>query len=308
MNRYPPIFAFVIIALASCKPTVKEEVQPVAPPPATIRDSVDNPTPTLTRLWTTEAKLTTAESVFHDTTANVLYVSCIGGVPPDKKDGDGFIAKLSLDGKITTLKWVTGLNAPKGMGRTGNTLYVTDIDKVVAIDVNTGKISNSWKVAGATFLNDITTSADGIVYISDSNKSTIYQLTKGKVTPLLSDTTLHGTNGLFADGKNLLIAGDGKTYSLDVASKTVKVIAEGIIAGDGIERYGDGIFQSNWLGEVNYIDAKGKVSKVLDTKSAKLNTADIEVVESKNLMYVPTFFGNSVSAYSITTKATAPSK
>ncbi|MEP6794512.1 MAG: hypothetical protein ABJB16_09325 [Saprospiraceae bacterium] len=308
MNRFLSIFVVVIIALVACRPTVKEEVQTVAPPPVTIRDSVDNPTPTLTRIWTTEGKLTTAESVFYDTTANMLYVSCIGGIPPDKKDGDGFIAKVGLDGKIITLKWVTGLNAPKGMGRTGNTLYVTDIDKVVAIDVNTGKISNSWKVAGATFLNDITTSEDGVVYISDSNKSTIYQLTKGKVTPILSDTTLHGTNGLFADGKNLLIAGDGKTYSLDVPSKTVKIIAEGIPAGDGIEKYGNGIFQSNWMGEVNYIDATGKVTKVLDTKSAKLNTADIEVVENKGLMYIPTFFGNSVSAYSIATKASAPSK
>lgn len=302
INRILTLVTFFIVFLTACQPAVKEEVQTVPPPAVTVPDSAVIHVPTLTRSWTTEAKLTTAESVFYDTTANLLYVSCIGGVPPDKKDGDGFIAKVGLDGKIITLKWATGLNGPKGMGRVGNTLYVTDIDKVVAIDVNTGKISNSWKVAGATFLNDIATTKDGIVYISDSNKSSIYELAKGKVTPLLSDTTLHGTNGLYVDGKTLLIAGDGKTYSLDMASKIVTVLAQGIAAGDGIERYLDGIFQSNWNGEVNYIDASGKVTKVLDTKAVKLNTADIEVAAEKNMMFIPTFFGNSVTAYTISMK------
>lgn len=288
---------FVIIA---CRPTVKEEPQVVAPPMVTVPDSMINTAPMLTRVWSTEAKLTTAESVYFDEASNMLYVSCIGGVPPDKKDGDGFIATVGLDGKIIKLKWATGLNAPKGMGKVGTTLYVTDIDKVVAIDINTGKITNSWKVAGATFLNDIAVGADGIVYISDSNKSTIHQLVKGKVLPMLADTMMKGTNGLYVDGKNLLIAGDGKTYSVSIEGKTASVVAEGIPAGDGIERYHDGIFQSNWNGEVNYIDSKGKITKVLDTKQVKLNTADIVVAEKKNMLFVPTFFGNSVTAYSIT--------
>ncbi|MEO6130627.1 MAG: hypothetical protein ABIQ02_02180 [Saprospiraceae bacterium] len=288
---------FIIIA---CRPTDKDEVQTVAPPAVTVPDSMVNTAPTLTRLWSTEARLTTPESVYYDTTSNLLYVSCIGGVPPDKKDGDGFIAKVGLDGKVINLKWATGLDGPKGMGRIGNTLYVTDIDRVIAIDISTGKISNSWKVAGATFLNDIATSKDGVVYISDSNKSTIYHLIKGKVTPMFADTALKGTNGLYVDGKNLLIAGDGKTYSLDIEGKTVKIFAEGIPAGDGIEKYRSGLFQSNWNGEINYIDAGGKITKILDTKQVKLNTADIEVAENKNLLFVPTFFGNSVTAYTIT--------
>jgi hypothetical protein len=55
--------------------------------------------------------------VYHDTSADVLYVSCINGVPADKKDEDGFIAKVGMDGKIINLKWATGLSAPKGMGK-----------------------------------------------------------------------------------------------------------------------------------------------------------------------------------------------
>jgi len=297
MYRILFISILAITTLFSCRPTVKEEVETVDPPAVTMPDT--NIAPTLTRLWGTEAKLTTAESVFYDSAANVLYVSCVAGVPPDKKDGDGFIAKVSMDGKIIELKWVTGLNAPKGMGRMKETLYVADIDRIVAIDVNTGKISNTWKVSGSSLLNDIATTDRGVLYFTDSNKSTIYKLANGKVSLMLTDTTLHGTNGLFVDGNNLLIAGDGQTVAIDTIGLSVKKIAEGIPAGDGIERYYDGIFQSSWHGEVFYIDASGKVTKVLDTKDVKLNTADIEVVENKNLLLVPTFFGNSLTAYSI---------
>ena len=300
MYRILFISILAITTLFSCRPTVKEEVVTVDPPAVTMPDS--NIAPTLTRLWGTEAKLTTAESVLYDSAANLIYVSCVGGVPADKKDGDGFIAKVSMDGKIIELKWVTGLNAPKGMGRMKETLYVADIDRIVAIDVNTGKISNTWKVSGASLLNDIATTDRGVLYFTDSNKSTVYKLTNGKVSLMLTDTTLQGTNGLFVDGNNLLIAGDGQTVAIDTTGLNVKKIAEGIPAGDGIERYYDGIFQSSWNGEVFYIDAAGKVTKVLDTKDVKLNTADIDVVENKNLLLVPTFFGNSLTAYTISVK------
>src|SRR4030095_11991122 len=287
---------FVILVVA-CRPNKKEELKTVEPPAVTQQDTFI--APTLTRLWETDKKLTTAESVFYDTIGSVLFVSCINGVPPDKKDEDGFIAKVGLDGKIITLKWATGLSAPKGMGRIGETLYVTDIDRLVAIDVDTGKISNTWEVSGASFLNDIATSDQAIVYISDSNTSTIYELVKGKVTVMMADTTLQGTNGLFVDGKNLLIAGDGASWTVVIDGHSVTKLAEGIPAGDGIERYGAGIFQSSGMGEIYFIKSDGTFTKVLDTKDVKLNAADIEVIENKNLMFVPTFFGNSVTAYTI---------
>jgi len=304
MLRLLSFFMVILFFVVACRPTVKEELKTVDPPAITMPDT--NITPTLTRLWGTESKLTTAESVFYDSLANILYVSCIGGVPANKKDGDGFIARVGMDGKIQDLKWVTGLNAPKGMGRIGNSLYVADIDRIVAIDVNTGKITNSWKVSGASLLNDIAASKDSIIYISDSNTNTIYRLAKGKVILMLSDTSMHGTNGLYADDQNLLIASDGITYSVDIPSLGVHQIVKGIPAGDGIERYRDGIFQSNWNGEINYIAADSTVTKVLDTKDVKLNTADIEVVENKNLLFVPTFFGNSVTAYTISIKENVP--
>src|SRR5688572_31240453 len=110
---------------------------------------------TLTPKWKTEATLLVPESVLLDSKNNVLYVACIDGKPEDK-DGNGYVAQVGLDGKIKNLKWATGMNAPKGMGLHNGKLYVADIDRVVVIDVATGKIASTVPIEGAKFLNDVT--------------------------------------------------------------------------------------------------------------------------------------------------------
>src|SRR5688572_13044991 len=65
---------------------------------------------TLTLKWETDTLLTTCESVIYDKERDVLYVANINGAP-DGKDGNGFISKVSLDGKITEAQWVKGMDA-----------------------------------------------------------------------------------------------------------------------------------------------------------------------------------------------------
>jgi DNA-binding beta-propeller fold protein YncE len=107
----------------------------------------------LSESWRVEG-LSNPESVLFDPTQNVLYVSNIAGEAM-AKDGKGFISRLSPDGKILTLKWTTGLNAPKGLALVGERLFVSDIDELVAVDTKTGKIAKRWPAAGAKFLNDV---------------------------------------------------------------------------------------------------------------------------------------------------------
>ena len=63
---------------------------------------------------------------------------------------------MDLDGKIINDNWVTGLDAPKGLGKFGNTLYAADLTQVDVIDIPTAKIIKRIPVSGAMFLNDIT--------------------------------------------------------------------------------------------------------------------------------------------------------
>lgn len=116
--------------------------------------------------------LDTPESVLHDAEADVYYVANIAGEPKDKDD-NGFISKVSPEGKMLAHKWIEGakdgvdLDAPKGMGIFGDILYVADIDRVRKFDRRTGKPSGEIPIRGAMFLADIAVDEHGVVYVSD---------------------------------------------------------------------------------------------------------------------------------------------
>lgn len=132
----------------------------------------------LVEIWATDTLMSTCESVIFDETRNVLYVSNINSGPGDK-DENGFISKLSTDGEILDLKWITGISAPKGLGIYENILYVADLDELVVIDIEQGDIINKIPVDGASFLNDIDIDSEGVVYISDSNTGKIHKFHSG---------------------------------------------------------------------------------------------------------------------------------
>lgn len=253
---------------------------------------------TLTLKWETEPVLTTCESVLHDEDNDILYVSNINGAP-DGKDGNGFISKVSLDGKVTEPQWVKGMDAPKGMGIHGGKLFVADIDRVHEVDIKSGKITRSLPVTGAKFLNDIAVDK-GKVYISDSRGGSIYLLEDGNISSFMSD--LKGPNGLFTDNKEIVMAlWDTKTLnSVDASSKQVTLRTEGIENPDGIEAIGNNEYLiSSWNGMVHHIDKNWKKTMVLDLREDSVNSADIEYVKSEKLLLVPTFFKNTVRAYEV---------
>src|SRR5678816_3212480 len=70
----------------------------------------------VTKLWETDTVLKVPESVLFDADNKILYVSNIDGTDGWAKDGKGSVAKVGMDGKIIAVEWVTGLNAPKGLG------------------------------------------------------------------------------------------------------------------------------------------------------------------------------------------------
>src|SRR5689334_5962124 len=161
--------------------------------------------PALNPLWTITTDLASPESAYYHAASNAIYVSSINGQILDK-DGNGYISKLSLDGKVVSAKWVTGLNAPKGIRSVGNTLWVADIDEVVSIEIKTGVVKARVKVDGAQFLNDLATASDGTVYVSDSNLSRIYAVKDGKSSVFVEGAdVVEQPNGLLVDGDRLIL-------------------------------------------------------------------------------------------------------
>lgn len=246
----------------------------------------------LEKIWETDTVVAVPESVLP--VKDLLYVSLIDGaswIP----DGIGGVAKLGTAGNILDTTWITGMNAPKGMGIVGNRLYVADMFVVVVIDIQKGKIEKKIPIDSAQALNDITVTDKGIVYVSDSKKWKIWRIENDLPTLYLDSMT--GLNGLKAIGDDLYI-GSGKMFLKADAKKQISKIAEVPQGIDGIEPVGNGDFiLTAWAGYIWYVYADGRVETLLETHQQKKNTADIGYDPQKRILYVPTFNGKTVAAY-----------
>jgi hypothetical protein len=202
---------------------------------------------------------------------------------------------LALDGKHYNGGWITGLDAPKGLGRDGNRLYVADISHVVVIDIAKGAIEKKIEIAGATGLNDITVDDKGIVYVSDSKSGKVYRIEKD--VPQLYMDDLAGANGLKATKDGLYILAK-KAVLLADANKHLKTITTLPNGGDGVEEAGNGdLIVSEWLGIVYYVYADGRKEVLLDTHDQKKNTADIHYDIPTHTLFIPGFNAKTVAAY-----------
>ena len=257
--------------------------------------------PSLKLLWKTDSLLTTCESVLYDMASGVIYVTNINN-SPWQKDGNGFISRMNTKGEIIDLKWMEGFSAPKGMGIYNGKFYVNDIDRLVEIDIAQKKIINEYYVDGDPNLNDITVGENGIVYSSGSKSNTIYKLEDNTLDIYASDGSGR-VNGLLNIGEKLyyLDAEKGEFGVYNHNDSTFKVMISELGAGDGLVRVGNGDFiSSSWKGEVFYIHSKDwSKTKLLDTRSESVNSADIEFISETKTLLVPTFFDNRVVAYKL---------
>lgn len=255
----------------------------------------------LEKTWTSDTSLRVPESVYFDAKSNTLFVANIDG-QPWANDGQGFISKMSPDGTVTDLHWVTGLNSPKGMDIHGNRLYVADMAEVVEIDIAKGEIVKRHAIPDAVNLNDLSVSPKGVVYFTDSKKKKVHTLINGKSAVLLDSAKsgLKGPNGVLYRPDGLLVLDAGAVFRAGKDGRLTK-LADVTRGTDGIEHVqGDEYIVSCWQGEVFYVNVKtGTATKMLDTQSQKLQSADIGYDAKKKIVYVPTFFGNNVSAYQL---------
>lgn len=252
---------------------------------------------TANKNWESANILTTSESVCYNPDNKELYVSCINGSPLDK-DGNGFISKLSLMGDVVVHKWITGLNAPKGMGISNGYLYVTDINKVVKISIVEEKIIQEFKVEGAEFLNDITVDPQGNVYISDMSTFEIHRIHDNKIELFLKHDKLVKPNGLAFENGNLLIGTQNGIFSLRLKSQKLNHLVKNTGSIDGLEPDGKGNYIiSDWQGKVQVVNPDKEAILLFDTSDSGINAADIVYLYDRQLLLVPTFFDNRVTAY-----------
>lgn len=245
----------------------------------------------LTKLWETEASMDKPESAVYDSSRQVIYVSNING-EYCTKDGNGFIAKVGLDGTIQQLEWITGLDSPQGLALVGDKLYIADVDQVVVADVKNGAVVCRYKAEGAIFLNDVTAEKNGDVYVSDCKTNRVYQLKNNKLEVWHDDPELKGPNGLLCQRKDIVLLNMSRNqiFLIDKRTKSMTEFCSGIENLDGVTKDGsDGYFVSGaWQGEIFHINSKGEKKLLLDLGPEKVITADITYIPEKQILVIPT--------------------
>ena len=287
------VLFLALIALISCNSIKKKETKQV-------ENQVVQADYKIEIIWESDTLLRTPESVLIDRERNILYVSNVN-LNPWEKDGNGFISKLDMEGNITNLKWIEGLHGPKGMGISGNSLFIADIDALVEASIETGEIVGKIQLDGKPDLNDITVSDDGTVFVSGSASNIIYRLNNGVLEEYFKGGE-ERFNGLYWEKDRMLLITSGSSQFKEINhnSKEVKIIAENMGHGDAIAPVGDGGYLcTSWAGKIFYVSATGETTVLLDSESLAENAADLDYSIQNKILYVPTFFKNQVKAYKL---------
>ena len=252
----------------------------------------------LTKIWESDTTLRVPESVFFDAKNQRMFVTNIDGKGPWDMDGKGSIAMLTMSGKVLNPEWVKGLHSPKGMAMYLDFLLVADLDSILIIDIARAAIIKKIGIEGAKGFNDISATKNGDIYVSDSKTKKIHLIRQLKPSLLLEG--LKGPNGvLFAD-KTLYYVDAGGFYKLGKNKEQI-LIADGLEgATDGIEQVDENTFLvSGWSGTLWHVKTNGEKKLILDTRNEGINAADIGYDKKNKIVYVPTFWKNSVVAYQL---------
>ena len=196
------------------------------------------------------------------------------------------------------------LSSPKGMAIQGKTLYVADRTYLDGFDLQTGKRTYHFEVPDAIFLNDVATSPDGMVYVSDMERNCIFFINPATdKVDIYSNKNLTKPNGLyyFTRGeepflayvcfkdKSVLEIINLKTKSLESVLNTEMPFA------DGITRESDGSWLiSSWADSTVWrfsadFNQRSRLAEKYDSP------ADIFYSLENKELAIPSFNGNTVT-------------
>jgi len=225
------------------------------------------------------------ESCAYHAATKALYVGNFGGakLDPAAKDGQGYISKVGLDGKVLEQKFLPAaggeaLNKPKGIWIQGNRLWVTDIDAVWLFDLKSKK-GRKLALPGVGFANDPAV-AGKTLYVSDNRNDKLVKIEPADflnakkepaVTEVFSGASVN-PNGLYPARNGMLymvgfLAADKPRaiFALGVSGQ-IKQISDPIGRLDGLYEMKDGaLLFTDWnTGSLSRWSEKGGVQKLAD--------------------------------------------
>lgn len=268
------------------------------------------------------------EALVYDSVADVFFVSNIGGKDA-ARDGNGFISRMSPEGVVQDLHFIglgkngVTLDSPMGARVRGDTLWVLDLDRLLAFDHTSGAplATIDFAPLSAALLNDFDWGPDGAVYVTDmggkvernGRTRTIPQrilraAPNGAPSVALAIPGLDLADGISWDaaGNRFIIAPFGGPNILTWRPGENKVtrVASGAGQFDGIEIQRDGrVLLTSW--------ADSSVLQLTDTTLAQrihpiVSPADLSMDTRRHRLGVASFLTNTVEIWALPNAPSQP--
>jgi len=273
-------------------------------------DSSAAPAKEAARPIATPSNFSQPEAVRYDPDQDLYFVSNFGPGDMMAKDNNAWIAKMTPDGAVDSVKFIAGgrggvtLHSPRGMTITGDTLWVVDVDAVRGFNRRTGApvATASFSAFKTGFLNDIAAGPDGL-YITDTMTNTIYRIARGKVTVAVSDKALAGPNGITWDAaysRFIVVpySTDSSIKAWALGAKSMSDLGKGSSTKyDGVEILSSGGVLVSSQGDSSlHLFTNGTERPIIKTGGAP---ADIAVDTKRNRAAVPFVDRNAVEIWQL---------
>lgn len=193
--------------------------------------------------------LSSPESVAWDG-ARERYLVTLGPADPADSVG-GRIAAISPDGASVDREAYgprtagLRLERPRGIAVRGDTAWIADGTRVVAVDLAGDSLLSEVTLEGARLLNDVAVDDAGTIYATDTDGDVVWRLAAGAApVRVVAPGSLRAPNGILAGAPSepLIIAGwEGAVVALNPDS-SMTLLAESPELGhlDGLQRTADG--------------------------------------------------------------------
>jgi len=230
---------------------------------------------------------------------------------PGTRDNQGFISKLTHEGKVIDLRFIEGgknsvtLNSPKGMAIVGSILYVADLDVVRGFNKETGEslYSIPFTQFRSQSLTGLTADSQGRLFVSDAESNTIYLIDSAPdhtIRIFVQHEELSHPHGLAIHPRNGHVVGvgweDGKIFEIDNTGTVQELFANSFFRGgfynlDGIDfdKYGTMYVSDLTAGKVWRIQANHKKEVIAEFL---VSPAGIGIDRPNHVILVPYLYAN----------------
>lgn len=232
---------------------------------------------------------------------DAVFIADIGKeMKPSEADSDGVLFKCPLKNISDKKKFnkTFKLNAPKGITYDKNFLYITDIDRIVVVDIASGNKTDEISFSGrGVFLNDINFLDDNVLLVTATNYHELYAVViNTREIFNLSNKDMEGANGICTGKGKVYVCGfsnkdkgKGSLYEYDPGSNKISTIAEQVGHLDGLKLYKDKLILTDWGGDYNHgkiweIDPDEKKPALLSEDPALKSPSDFDIYGSTLLV------------------------